>query len=237
MSLPAAVASRPATRSPSYSWTHRALETSAIPVSAILAAAAGLRVLRALDDAALAWVLVGGLVTGHVVADLLGGLIHWAADTYGSEHMPVLGPSFIEPFRYHHVDPEAIVNHDFIETNGNSCIAAVPVLGAALWWIPHPVGGAGWLFAWTVLLTFVGAGVATNQFHKWAHMTSPPAPARACQQLGLILSREHHAVHHAAPYRTYYCITTGWMNRPLRKARVHEALEWLLAPFVARRTG
>ncbi len=31
----------------------------------------------------------------------------------------------------------------------------------------------------------------------------------------LIISREHHAGHHDGTFRKHYCITTGWLNRPL----------------------
>lgn len=220
---------RAGTRAPSYAWTHRALEMAAIVVVAVLCAWAALRVMRAVDDAMLIYVAAAAIVAGYVAADVASGLVHWAADRYGSEQTPVLGPNFIGPFRRHHVDPGDIAHHDFVETCGNSCIVAVPVLGAALIWMPDARGGAGSLFAWTALLVLIAATVTTNLFHKWAHMPSPPAPARALQRLGVVLSREHHAVHHAAPFRTYYCITTGWMNRPFQKARLHEWLERLLA--------
>lgn len=219
---------------PSYSASHRALEIGAILGVAVLAAEAALRVARGVEDAMPACVVAAGMLTGYVAADVVTGLFHWAADTYGSEQTPLLGANFIRPFREHHVDLEDITRHDVIETCGNSCVIGSVVLGAGLLWIPDPRGGAGALFALTAVLVMVVAAVVTNLFHKWAHMASPPAAARALQRLGVILAREHHAVHHVAPFRTYYCITTGWMNRPFRQAHVHEALEWVLARFGLR---
>ena len=67
---------------------------------------------------------------GLLAADLVSGMVHWAGDTLCDEDTPVLGRHFIRPFREHHVDPKAITRHDFIETNGNNCIASMPVLGA-----------------------------------------------------------------------------------------------------------
>ena len=218
-------------RPSSYSPTHRALEIAAIALAGLLAVIVGVRVVRAVEDPASAWTAAAGVIVGYLGADLLSGVVHWAADTYGSERTPVLGPNFIVPFRNHHADAEDITRHDFIETNGNSCIVAVPVLGVPLVLLPGPAAAPGWLFLWTALFTLVAAGIATNQFHKWAHMPSPPAGVRALQRLGVILSRESHLVHHAAPFRTYYCITTGWLNRPLQRARAHETVERLLAPL------
>ena len=67
-------------------------------------------------------------LTGYIVSDFLSGFVHWAGDTVGDESTPIFGPNFVRPFRYHHVDPEDITRHDFIETNGNNCIVAAPVL-------------------------------------------------------------------------------------------------------------
>jgi ubiquitin-conjugating enzyme E2 variant len=212
------------------------METTAIVVVAALAGEAARRLLTAVDGGNAVWFVLGALA-GYVGADLVTGLVHWAADTYGTEQTPVLGPNFVGPFRSHHSDPDGITRHDVIETNGNSCIVAAPVLGGALWWLPGPAEGDSWLFAWTVLLATSVAAVATNQFHKWAHMVSPPAPVRVLQQCGVILARHHHLIHHAAPYRTHYSITTGWTNESLRRTRAHETLETLLARFGVHRTA
>ena len=37
--------------------------------------------------------------------------------------------------------------------------------------------------------------------------------------------REHHAVHHTAPYAKYYCITVGWLNEALFRLRFFQTLE------------
>jgi sterol desaturase/sphingolipid hydroxylase (fatty acid hydroxylase superfamily) len=68
----------------------------------------------------------------------------------------------------------------------------------------------------------------TNQFHKWAHMEAPPSLALWLQRRGLILSKDHHYIHHASPYDTYYCITVGVWNPVLDQMRFFERTERLL---------
>jgi ubiquitin-conjugating enzyme E2 variant len=154
---------------------------------------------------------------GYVVSDFLSGLVHWAGDTIGDESTPVFGPNFVQPFRYHHVEPEDITKHDFVETNGNNCIVAAPILMLLLFITPKATGPLFYtcvVIACTALFVF-----CTNQFHKWAHMKHPARWIRMLQRAGLILSPEHHARHHAAPRDKYYCITVGWMNPVLEKIR------------------
>ena len=68
------------------------------------------------------------------------------------------------------------------------------------------------VIACTALFVF-----CTNQFHKWAHTKNPARWVRLLQRANLILSPEHHVVHHTAPRDKYYCITVGWMNPVLDK--------------------
>ena len=80
--------------------------------------------------------------------------------------------------------------------------------------------------------------VATNQFHKWAHADNPPRVAvRLCSAGGLILSPEHHNIHHAAPHDQHYCITVGWMNPILDKTgffRICETIVGRVLPGAVR---
>ena len=163
------------------------------------------------------------------------GLRPLGGDTIGDQNTPVFGPNFVTPFRYHHVDPKDITRHDFVETNGNNCIVVAPVLALLLLVTPKT---AGWFFYLCAVMAFTSWFVfCTNQFHKWAHDDHPARWVRALQQAGLILSPEHHAIHHASPQDKAYCITVGWMNPILDRTsffRICEAIIGRVVPGAVR---
>jgi ubiquitin-conjugating enzyme E2 variant len=70
--------------------------------------------------------------------------------------------------------------------------------------------------------------MATNQFHKWSHMDTPPALIGFLQRVHLILPPDHHRIHHTAPYNKYYCITVGWLNWPLQALHFFPLAERLI---------
>lgn len=174
------------------------------------------------------WLVALTIPLGLLASDFVTGMLHWAADTYGSENTLVVGPSLIKPFRLHHIYPRDICTHNLVMTVGNACILAVPVLSFCLyvmWVMPAP----GWLaliMAWAAVLA--GTTVATNQFHKWAHQESPSGLARWLQRTRLVLEPAHHRLHHTAPYNMHYCITNGWLNPILNRIKFFRRLEGAL---------
>jgi len=113
-----------------YGKGQRFLELAAIAAFAVLSAWSVWRLLQATQPS-FALVVLLALPAGWLACDLLSGLAHWAFDTFGSAATPVIGPSFIRPFRAHHADPEAMTRHDFVETHGASCFAALPLLASS----------------------------------------------------------------------------------------------------------
>ena len=179
------------------------------------------------------WLLLAAVLCGYLAADFVSGYVHWLGDTWGSLKTPLLGNAMIRPFREHHVDQKAITRHDFIETNGNNCLISIPV---GVMCVSMPVGPGEHQAFWLFLASFLGSMIfwvmATNQFHKWAHTDSPPPVVSWLQRLHLILPPEHHAIHHAAPYSKYYCITVGWLNWPLHKIKFFPTLEKLTTAYL-----
>jgi plasmanylethanolamine desaturase len=173
-----------------------------------------------------AWWAVGVAVAAVLLADLASGIVHWTADTWGSENLPVLGRRFLRPFRVHHVNPDDFLRRDFIDTNGDVAMLCIPILAGAFW-IPLETWSGQALVVF--LVAFAMAGLPTNQVHQWAHMRLPPRWVRWLQHRGIILSREQHERHHTAPFATHYCITTGWWNTPLSWVGFYPRLERLIS--------
>lgn len=201
----------------------RTCELSFIVIAGSLVTWQMLRLASALRG--LSWwqlLLVGA---GLLCADFASGLVHWTADSWGRESMPVLGRRFLRPFRVHHVNPNDFLRRDFVDTNGDVSMLVIPLLVVAL--RTSPDGSAG--VATTTFLTALAAGAwLTNQVHQWAHMPNPPLAVRWLQNRGIILSRAAHRRHHESPFTVNYCIATGWLNRPLAAIAFFPRLERLV---------
>ncbi len=153
-------------------------------------------------------------IVGMFAADFVSGLVHWTADTWGSETMPIFGKRFLRPFRVHHVNPHDFLRRNFIDTNGDVAMLLIPFVAVGFcppmneWW--------GQL-SLTFLMAFCATTLPTNQVHQWAHMPIPPRWIQGMQNSALILRKQSHSRHHTAPYVQNYCIATGWCN-PLLNA-------------------
>jgi plasmanylethanolamine desaturase len=209
-----------------YSRLHRSLEIAGIALFLGVLLYLSVRIALTVTGSNQLGLVLACLAIGFLGADFISGMVHWVGDTLWDVSTPVIGKHFIRPFREHHIDPKAITHHDFYETNGNNCIASMPVLGAVA---PVMPAEPGWSFYICSVVVFTSWFVFwTNQFHKWAHADHPPRIARLLQRWGVILTPTHHDIHHAAPHDKYYCITVGWMNPVLSRLRFFRALEHLV---------
>jgi len=181
------------------------------------------------------WLVVLAVLLGMVAGDFVSGLVHWLADTYGSERTPLVGASFVKWFRLHHVYPKDICTHNFINTNGNTCILAAPLVALCLplVWDEEVSATRAFFVLTTVLMT--ATTVTTNQFHKWAHEDAPSLLARGLQRSRLILPPAHHSRHHAGPFDVHYCIANGWLNPLLDRIKFFGRLERALAKLGMKR--
>ncbi|WP_161597625.1 fatty acid desaturase family protein [Fluviispira multicolorata] len=206
----------------------RFLETIGLILFFILVAIIAIRISIVANE--LWYFILPSLILGWIFSDFIGGLVHWAGDTWGSVDMPILGPALIRPFREHHVDPYAITRHDFIETNAACALAGVPILFSCLFLKmgkEFPISSfiAFFVFFLTIFVLF------TNQIHKWAHTKKKNKILIFLQNAHIILNPEHHQIHHTPPFNKYYCITTGWLNSFLNSIGFFPKFEKLIMKY------
>jgi plasmanylethanolamine desaturase len=202
------------------SGVQRAFSATAIMLAALAVGVLAFRVATQVD--LIQWWVPFVLLGGMIAADFGSGVVHWGADTWGRDDLPLVGRLLLVPFRVHHINPDDFVRRSFVDTNGEVAAVALLVLGPLLL-VPlnSDWGVVGALFG----LTFCGVGMLTNQIHQWAHLESVPTPVRRLQRARLLLGPHEHARHHAHPYDVRYCITTGWCNRPLEAIGFFRRLE------------
>ena len=172
--------------------------------------------------------VVSSVIGGILAADFASGIVHWAADSWGSIELPILGRNFIRPFREHHIDPTAITRHDMIETNGdNFMLPIIPISLSIYKFSTYSIEEIDLIYSSEAFMFALALFVClTNQIHKWAHTYfGLPKWVIFLQDLHLILPRQHHRIHHVSPHETYFCITTGWLNYPLEKIKFWVTLE------------
>lgn len=176
------------------------------------------------------YLFIPAIIVSWIFSDFIGGVIHWAGDTWGSIDLPLLGPALIRPFREHHVDPLAITRHDFIETNAACALAGVPILFLSLFLsVGKEYKVTSFLLMFIFFMTiFV---LFTNQIHKWSHSQNPNRLLILLQSCHIILNPEHHKIHHTVPFNKYYCITTGWMNPILTYFQFFPKMERIITKY------
>jgi ubiquitin-conjugating enzyme E2 variant len=198
----------------------RAIEALSIAAALALLALNGVRL--ADEPGLLSWRSLAALAAGAIFADFGSGVVHWTADTWGRESLPIVGRRFLRPFRIHHANPRDILRRDFVDLNGDVALLTCPIFAAA--WAMPLSSDAGRLAA-LLLFACAAAALPTNQVHQWAHRPDPPALVAWLQRCGLILDRARHARHHTPPFVSNYCIATGWCNRALSAIGFFPALE------------
>jgi hypothetical protein len=210
---------RASVRTYDYSRGHRLLEVAGITGLFAMLGYVALRLVLGVSTVGQAAAVLGLVVVGYFVTDFISGFVHWAGDTLGSETLPIIGATFVKPFRFHHVDQKDITRHDFIETNGNNCIVSVLLMLHVVLLMPKTPGF--FFYYGTLMFSIALFTLGTNQFHKWAHedLDKLGPVVRGLQRAGLILSPEHHKTHHTAPHDTAYCITHGMLNPLLARLR------------------
>lgn len=211
-----------------------ALQLLCLLLVAALTGLLGWRALAGITDLASGMAVLLALPLALLLADLVSGLVHWFCDNFFAEDTPLLGPALIQPFREHHRDPLAITRHDFLERNHSNTASVLPILAWGALAGPGAAETAVQAFANALLACFGLAIASTNQIHAWAHAPRAPRPVRWLQRVGLVLRPRHHVRHHRDG--AAYCITGGWLDAALERARLFERLERGVRRVQARRS-
>ena len=210
-----------------YPTSHRVIELVAIGAWVGCTAVLASRVLDAAIDRwspAVALGIVVSVFAAYLAADFLSGLVHALCDNLGSVDTPLVGQKFIRSFREHHSDPLDMTRGDFVRVNADNFLVCLPVVIPVLLWVD--IGAH--LFVGTFVLSLICLVIVTNQIHKWAHIAriGEPVPAVVgwLQRRSVILSAEHHEIHHTPPHESHYCITSGITNPFLTRVGFWPAL-------------
>ena len=159
-----------------------------------------------------------------LLADFIGGLFHWAEDTFGTPETPLWGPIFVTPNLVHHEQPTRMIEIHWLVNNTANIAGALAVIAF------------GWLLgamSWQLLLFAVLVGV-NQQAHRFEHAPRQALPrlVRWLQRVRILQDAPHHWVHHKDPHTSHYCVLTPWMNRVLEPLRFWRGAERLLVPVL-----
>ena len=160
-----------------------------------------------------------------MLADFLAGVVHWLEDAYGTEDTPVVGPLVIRPNIVHHHFPRFFTRLTWWESSWELALLGAATVGAA-WWL----GALSWQ-----LWVFVAISVNANQVHKWSHRTrAENGPVISFfQDIRVLQTPHHHALHHTDPKNTFYCPVTNLVNPLLERNQFWPRLE----AVIERTTG
>lgn len=157
---------------------------------------------------------LGQALAGWLLADLIGGLVHWWEDRVGRPRWKWLERHVFAPNRQHHTAPMAFTEQSFFSRNSTAFAAATVM---AIIWLT--------VFGPSVVLLFAFIGGAfQNEVHTLAHKR-PAGWFAVLQQIGIIQSVPGHAKHHIPPQDKNYCVLTDWCNPVLEHLDVWNRLE------------
>lgn len=155
-----------------------------------------------------------------LLADFIAGFVHWLEDAYGRAETPVLGPLLIRPNIVHHHYPRFFTRFNWWQSSWDLVLVGAAILALG-WWL----GFLSWQL-WVIVLVSANA----NQVHKWSHRTRAENGRiiSFLQDIRVLQTPRHHALHHTDPKNTFYCPITNVVNPLLERLQFWSRLEWLV---------
>lgn len=199
------------------------------------------------------WRWIPAALAAWYVADLLSGLTHMYMDyrpctpgvglaemfhysgsresadylTLRDRVLPRISPfeRFVYDFKNHHPRPDALGRRSFLVQIGSTILFVSLPVSLLLNLLCVVVALPGWLIAGAVVL--IVGGTLAQYFHGTLHRADNPWIVHAMRRVGLLMTPEAHALHHAT-LRRDFATNTGWSN-PLVNAifRVATSRGWL----------
>ena len=157
-------------------------------------------------------------------AEFAAGFVHWIEDAYIRDHTPLVGRLIGRPNTVHHHYPRYMTRHSWWHSSRDLVVVAALLVVAA--WC------CGWL-TWQVWLFAILAANA-NEFHKWEHRTRKENGRIISwlQDVKILQTSKHHALHHTDPKNSHYCTITNVLNPVLDRIHFWDNLERILAKTI-----
>lgn len=199
------------------------------------------------------WRWIPAALAAWYVADLLSGLTHMYMDyrpctpgvglaemfhysgsresadylTLRDRVLPRISPfeRLVYDFKNHHPRPDALGRRSFLVQIGSTILFVSLPVSLLLNLLCVVIALPGWLIAGAVVL--IVGGTLAQYFHGTLHRADNPWIVHAMRRVGLLMTPEAHALHHAT-LRRDFATNTGWSN-PLVNAifRVATSRGWL----------
>ncbi len=156
-----------------------------------------------------------------LLTDFVTGFVHFWIDQYGREEMPIVGKSVIHLNINHHKNPMDMTNRSYLQLTWSSWVLGFVIL--LLWFLSF--GKLDWEIVFLVVY-----GSQGNIIHKWAHQTKSQngSVITLLQKWKIIPNKHQHRHHHNAPFDTFFCVQTIFLNPVLEKIRFWDGLIWVL---------
>jgi TMEM189-like protein len=196
------------------------------------------------------WRWIPAALAGWYAADLLSGLthmymdyrpctagigldrlFHYAGSRESAEYlalrdgvMPRISPfeRLVYDFKNHHPRPDALGRRPFLVQIGSTILFVSLPASLILNLLCVAVAVPGWLIAGVVVL-LVG-GTLAQYFHGTLHRPDNPWIVDAMRRVGLLMTPQAHALHHAT-LRRDFATNNGWSN-PLVNALFRSATRY-----------
>lgn len=183
------------------------------------------------------WRWIPAALAAWYLADLLSGLTHmymdyrpctpgigldrmflYAGSREGDEYLalrdrvlPRISPfeRLVYDFKNHHPRPEALGRRPFLVQIGSTILFVSLPVSMLLNLVCLAVSVPGWLVFGLVVLTI--GGTLAQYFHGTLHRPDNPWIVYGMRRIGLLMTPEAHALHHAT-LRRDFATNTGWSN-------------------------